>query len=334
MKKTLVKKELVLSVILLFISVAVAPSINRSIVTASQEDEFIEVTTQACGIKEYENTTVKLTREQYQDLEQYLVEFRIKLNQTSTREEAVPIFKEAVMELDTYGLLPKGMSVEQAQELVAVSFSNHMPEIFSKRMAKILQESNKNVFCLVSGEINGSVSIYPFLNVLGFLGAVLNDISFMPKLLLFMYLAYKQDLWFPNVIKILYYFCEFLSVPFDLFESLILQCMIVSDAGPQSVRNIVGIGIYQKYEEGYQGSTGWLTSYGLFGKKAWNGTLFGDLSIFLVDLNLFQIESFALMGMMGFTGLKISSGEYNENKFYLGVASAVGISVEPPVFLQ
>ena len=55
MKKTLVKKELVLSVILLFISVAVAPSINRSIVTASQEDEFIEVDDNGNFIKDSVN---------------------------------------------------------------------------------------------------------------------------------------------------------------------------------------------------------------------------------------------------------------------------------------
>jgi len=329
-----IKKIIALSIILLFIGVAIAPSINQSVVKASTDDDLIEVTTQACGIKGYKDTTVKLTREECQDLEQYLVEFRTRLNQITTREEAIPIFKEVVVELEKYGLLLKGMSVEQTQELLISPFSKDVSEVFSKRMDKVLKDSNKNVFCLVSGEINGSVSVYPFLNVLGFLGAVLTSLSFMPNLLLSMYLAYKQELWFPNLIKMLYYFCEFLSVPFELFESLILQCMIVSDAGPQSLRNIVGIGIYQKYEEGYQGSTGWLTSYGLLGKKAWNGTLFGTLSIFLVDLNLFQVESFALTGMMGFTGLKISSGEYNEKKFYLGVASAVGISLEPPALLQ
>jgi hypothetical protein len=61
---------------------------------------------------------VKLTRKQYNDLEHYLVEFRARLNKTSTREEAVPIFKEAEVVLNKYGLLPRGMSVKQAQKLV------------------------------------------------------------------------------------------------------------------------------------------------------------------------------------------------------------------------
>jgi len=118
MKDNYVKKGLVVSVILLFIGVAIAPSINFNVVKASDDNDLVEVTTQACGIKGYGNTTVKLTRQRYQNLEQYLVEFRARLNTTTTREEAVPIFKEAVVELNKYGLLPKGMSVERAQKLV------------------------------------------------------------------------------------------------------------------------------------------------------------------------------------------------------------------------
>ena len=105
------KKFLTVSFILLFISVAVAPSFNQSVVTASQDDDLVEVTTQACGIQGYRDTTVELTRQQYQNLEQYLVEFGARLNQTTTREEAIPIFKEAVVELDKNGLLPKRMNV-------------------------------------------------------------------------------------------------------------------------------------------------------------------------------------------------------------------------------
>jgi len=70
------KKILAVGVILLFIGVAVAPSINFTVVKASNDNDLVEVTTQACGIKGYGNNTVKLTREQYEDLEHYLVEFR------------------------------------------------------------------------------------------------------------------------------------------------------------------------------------------------------------------------------------------------------------------
>jgi hypothetical protein len=127
---------------LLFIGLAIAPSINFNAAKAS--DDLVEVTSQACGIKGFGDTPVKLTKEQYQDLEQYLVDFRAKLNQTTTREEAIPIFKDAVVELNKYGLLPKGMNVECAQRLM--TRGNQIRNIASF-LKKPISESI-NVFCL------------------------------------------------------------------------------------------------------------------------------------------------------------------------------------------
>ncbi len=76
------KKCLAIGIILLFIGVTIAPTINFNTVKASTDDDLVEVTAQACGIQEYGNTTVKLTREQYHNLEEYLVGFRARLNQT------------------------------------------------------------------------------------------------------------------------------------------------------------------------------------------------------------------------------------------------------------
>ncbi len=149
MKDTWIKKGLVVSVILLFIGVSITPSINQSVVKASTDDNLVEVTTQACGIKGYGNTTVKLTREQYQNLEQYLVEFKARLNQTSTREEAVPIYKDAVVELDKYGLLPKGMSVELAQKLMTGKKVYPLYKFTEKRLNIRNNPPPVNAFCFI-----------------------------------------------------------------------------------------------------------------------------------------------------------------------------------------
>jgi hypothetical protein len=169
------KKIFAVSIILLFIGVTIAPTINFQVAKASTDDDLVEVTTQACGIKGYGNTTVKLTREQYQNLEQYLVEFRARLNQTTTREEAVPLFKDAVVELDKYGLLPKGMSVERAKRLIIGPSRNPI----LKNTIKVLpsnstQSGIENYLCLVSGHTNYT---YP----LGCLGLI----PYIPFLLLF-----------------------------------------------------------------------------------------------------------------------------------------------------
>jgi hypothetical protein len=160
------------AIVILFLGVAVAPTINCSVVTASEDDDFIKVTTQACGIQGYGDTTVKLTREQYNDLEEYLVEFRARLNQTSSREEAVPIFKDAVVELDKYGLLPSGMSVERVQKLVTERFLNErlikIAERFSKKILGDRNEFINNSFCLIAGYMMSgqTISIFTFFSLI------------------------------------------------------------------------------------------------------------------------------------------------------------------------
>jgi hypothetical protein len=142
-------KWLAVGIILLFLGVSIAPSINQSIVKASQNDDLIEVTTQVCGISGFRDTTVKLTRQQYTNLEQYLVEVGAKLNQTSSREKAIPIFKEAVVELNKYGLLPKGMSVERAQKLMTGKKLYPLYKCTEKRLNSGNNPPPVNAFCFV-----------------------------------------------------------------------------------------------------------------------------------------------------------------------------------------
>ncbi len=174
----------ILTVIVIFfcVGVAIAPSINTSVVKASQDDDLVEVTTQACGIKGYGNTTVKLTREQYQNLEEYLIEFRARLNQTSTRAEAIPIFKEAVVELDRYRLLPKGMSVERTQRFVTKSYDKQV-----KIVDSLNRDPDANYFCLVSGLTDGTFSIGPLtdLAIRCSVYAVEHNLYFLMNVILF-----------------------------------------------------------------------------------------------------------------------------------------------------
>jgi len=145
------KKIFAVGVILLFVGVTIAPRINFEVVKASDND-FVEVTSQACGIKGFEATTVKITKEQYQNLKQYLVDFRIRSDLTQTREEAISLFKEAVVEIDTYGLLPKGMSVELVQQLVTEDFSKNIR--IGENFADWKPSDDFNVCCLLSAKVS------------------------------------------------------------------------------------------------------------------------------------------------------------------------------------
>jgi hypothetical protein len=140
------KKILALGVIILFIGVAVAPSINQSVVKASQDDDLVEVTTQACGIKGFGNTTVKLTREQFQNLQQYLSELCARLNKTQSQDEILLIVKEAVVELNDYGLLPKHLRINEVQRLI---LAHYLPT--PKSSIQIPSTNNTNSNCLILG---------------------------------------------------------------------------------------------------------------------------------------------------------------------------------------
>ncbi len=162
----MLRKWLAIGIILLFVGVTIAPTINFNTVKASTDDDLVKVTTQAYGIRGYEDATVTLTKEQYQNLGQYLGEVRERLNQTTTREEAGSLFKEAVVELDSYQLLPTRMSVEQAQRLVTTEGQvPNVPHCLKNSFSEFI-----NSFCFFAAitynviDYNGWVVLAAFLS--------------------------------------------------------------------------------------------------------------------------------------------------------------------------
>ena len=278
------KKLLAIGIIFLFIGVAVAPCINSNVVKASNGNDLVEVTSQVCGIKGFGNTTVNLTKEQYQNLEQYLVTFRARLNQTTTREEAVPLFKEAVAELNTYGLLPKGMSVKQAQKLVTSIYVNHqgsrLLETSSHRNA-LPQDDVDNLFCLVAGNTNNNYIFGPIKSSL-FIGLLLlmDIVYFIAKIFDSLGLARVATL------------CEAV----DAFLSFLwLPVRVI----PAEIGGLVTFGnYYYEWEVGphYYSSNGWIYALGLRGAQSLNGSFYGTIREGLLGF---------YYGLSGFTGIVI-----------------------------
>ncbi len=138
----IVKKPLAVAVILLFIGLAFAPSINAYV---SKEKEFVEYTTEICGLNSGKHT-VRLAKEEADEVEQLIDDIERRLDEVETREEAVKIFNEAIVELDKYGLLG-GLSIEKAQKLVTGDFSIDN----RKRILDIGLNLSQNIFCIFSG---------------------------------------------------------------------------------------------------------------------------------------------------------------------------------------
>ena len=150
------KRLISVAIILLFIGLAFATSIN-----ANTQSDFVEFTTELCGYSG-DKQTVRLNQQQADEVEELFDSIREQLNTTESRDEAEEIFKDAVVELDKYNLLG-GLSIKQAQRLVTdgkkITFLLDSLDM-SINNNKI---NDSNLLCLTAGYNRDSM----FLSILG-----------------------------------------------------------------------------------------------------------------------------------------------------------------------
>ena len=317
----MMKRLLVLIVVLVFLGVVVIPGITQNMVIASLDDDLVEVTTQACGTQGYGDTTVKLTREQYQNLESYLVEFRDRLNQTSTREEAIPIFKDAVVELEKYGLLPRGMSVERAQKLVIGSYQKTKLYLDIEKTIFRNQKidfNTSNFLCLIYSNTDGIISVGPFLHSI-------NRIYFyqheFPLIMAWFYFKLYGHEFLINIIYTIW------SIIYLTVEKVFNSSYSIASRIPIKVFNTLTFGSVGVANRNtgpiYNPTNGWVVTFGLNGIKIFqNQSLYGHLFLFPI----YYDDYVYFPGVFGFTGIQITS---EERMIHLGFALCVDIGSEP-----
>ena len=291
------KKLISVAVITLFIGLAFAPSINANV----RKEGLVEFTTEVCGLNGGKKT-VKLTEEEANEVETLFDSIRERLNTSETRDEAEEVFKEAVIELDKYGLLG-GLSVRQAQRLITGKYQDsRVRELMKKLYGIVHVDNDSNYLCMVAGCTNGSNFLsFPFL-----ISAIPFVISFIAYIILWANPSNQNE----KLATIFYHLISLLSIP-------TLTSYLFSDfVNPFPISNLIFLGFWGK-------CNGWLHTYGLFGKKSYEGTLCGKIDE-IFGLN-FQMH----IGVVGFTGLKIFLG-FNLNHLsmrhlYLGFAPIVEI---------
>ena len=161
----MLRKGLAVAVILLFIGVAFAPSINAS----ALEDELVEFDVEFCGLGK--KHTIKLTQEEADEVELLFDDIQDGLSDVESDDGAMVIFNEAIVVLDEYGLLGD-LSVKQAQNFVEKANQ------YLKLMNKLEKTINKNLLgtanyenrlCFIIGVVKGiSLGFIPrFLDTYG-----------------------------------------------------------------------------------------------------------------------------------------------------------------------
>jgi hypothetical protein len=311
------RKFLAVGIILLFVGVAVAPRINSSVEKTTSTKDLVEVTTRACGVQNLGNTTVKLTEEQYDNLKQYLIDFRARLNQTTCREEAVPLFMNAVMELDKYGLLPRGLSVEQVQKLVLGRYQSPRVERFLGKLLRCPSESTsgyENDLCFVAGRTNFTVSQGPLLGIR-------QAVSIFASNYFHSHPRNNTLYWVVYGFFLLQFALSLLGI--GNFLSNLVPISLFSTIG-------FGCGLYNGYYFiGVIPASGWIYGLGLRGVTQCSGYIVGNLTIgshsdYMPIIFWVYLMNF-YPGILGFTGIKIDLPKFDS--FYLGFALKMKIMV-------
>jgi hypothetical protein len=179
----MIRKYLVVGIIFLFMGVSIAPSINSTIVNADQDNDLVDVSIQVCGMKGFRASTVTLTRQQYTDVEKIFDDFQVQLKTVNTKQEALPIYTTTLRSLYTYGLLPEGMNVEQAQTLLVDGYAKEQGlqifENFSHETSA--QKIQHNICCLVAGVVQDGYAT----GLIGMIGMILQMIAIMTRIAFF-----------------------------------------------------------------------------------------------------------------------------------------------------
>ena len=157
----LLSKTLVIGIIFLFIGVAVQPSI-ATVEPKSIDVEYFDITTEFIGLgKEY---TTKLTKEEIQELNALFDSISDSLNKSLSVEETIGIFKDAILELDRFGLLGD-VGIDETEKLVLDCYQRTiltkvLERVYNRGKASVFL--NENIFCLIFG-ITSGLFFYSYL---------------------------------------------------------------------------------------------------------------------------------------------------------------------------
>jgi len=311
----LLKKNLAITVVILFIDVAFAPSLSADIDTVTESKEFLEISVDIYGPYGTDSHKVSLSEEDVDRIDALFDEIKNRLDNATTRGETADIFNDVVVSLDKLDLL-RNLIVEEAQQLVTGRFHDKPPisildNLYSKHLDVF--DDNHNFLCLIAGETNRTI----IPGVL-FTANYLSSLAFASL----SYLCYVNGLTFLEGIF------NMLLMTFFIPASLLFRMSVIFSL-PLCVGSFVTFGYRTSdpVQNHYYPSEGWVWTNGLNGIKEWNGTFVGDIwffnSYYPPEVTKYYV------GAVGFTGIKIGGG-LNRDAFFLGTTLQVGFDTDYP----
>ncbi len=261
------KKLLVVGVIVLFLGLACAPSINANV---SKESELVEITTEICGLGGGKHT-IQVTREEADKINAYLDSIKEQLAKVRTRNEVIQIFNEVIIELDNYNMLPKSTNVKRIQRLMeGYSYPKDI-NLLEKYpiLHKQFGNTKVNLMCLISGRTNNTEPVLRLYRLLNYLIIILP--LWVLAMLLYFNFVYKTKIAFGNMIGL-----GFAKWDWELGEEYLTPAY------------------------------GWIYTKGLLGNQSKEGKMRGALNLDIGHFPIGSLYiGYFKAGVLGFTGLKV-----------------------------
>jgi hypothetical protein len=145
------KKLLVVGIIILFISVSCAPSINANIDRTTVKSKLVETAIRIHRANGISLSTVKLTEKGSDEVDRIFDNLKASLDSAETGEEIDAIYDGAVESLYELGLFPR-MTIKEAKQLVKGDSK--------KTQSGSLGAGDENFNCQISGNVTSECTIF------------------------------------------------------------------------------------------------------------------------------------------------------------------------------
>ena len=298
------REGLTVAVILLFIGLAVSPSIYADITpNLDEEDEYVEYSIELCGFSDKKEYSNSIPRDEMEEIKLYFEEMNLCLQNAETDEERLHTYKEILIYLFEQGLIDEEdyNRILRLVDIYATIFIKLKDKIQVPSLSVI---SILNPFCLTYGfcnEMFASRSFSKFL-VYGavFLFTPIYSIIFNS---LFLYYALAL-LWFP-----IYFLLSFIyELGGVFFEGFLRE---ITSFSP-SIREDLVFGKQRTYlnlNESIGFPEGWMYTYGFWLEQYAEGNLQGALEIAMPGWGADPHVYHYYIGAFGFKGLLFRTDE-------------------------
>jgi hypothetical protein len=307
----MIRKRLAVGIILLFIGITIAPSINFTVVEASNNNELVEVTTQVCSANTDIAHTIHLTKQQVREARRVFDELKNCMSTAESMEETRRIFNETIVLLSRYNLLPNDMSIEQAKRLVTGANQNQkvvtlLQKISTKFQADLKAGTIQNSFCFIAGNTSNTHFAKPVTKI---------------AMRLFDIMDFNTE---NHIIVVISSALWIILNPLSTISQMILKLQ----GNHYGVSIFFGNFHYYPYPNWLYPAQGWLSTNGINGIQNISGSFWGQKITSGWQPQDDWYMNYTWRGCLGFTGLITYFG--SDSAYYLGSALHVNVGTDRP----